>query len=65
MRDNDNGKRLHFTLNSYDRKALEFVRNKTNSSMSASAALRVCIRAAALQLGFNGPRDASDEIYGK
>ena len=62
--DNDNGKRFHITLNAYDQRALEFVRNARGKA-SAVAAMRVCVRAAALQLGFTGAMDDSQEIFSK
>lgn len=62
--DNDNGRQFHITLNNYDRRALDFVRS-SKGAISKSAALRVCIRAAALQLGFSGALDASQEIFEK
>lgn len=55
MKDNDNGKQFHITLNGYDRRALQFFRFKYGPEISSSAAIRACIRAAALKLGFNEP----------
>ena len=53
MKDNDNGKRFHITLNRIDLDCLEFMR--LTHGVSMSAAIRVSIRAAAKNLGFNGP----------
>ncbi len=61
--DNDNGHRFHLTLNSYERKALEFVRLTQAEKMSYAKAIRTCIKAAALQLGFNGALDAAEEVF--
>ncbi len=50
--DSDYDKELHVRLNKYDREALAFMR--ANHGVSAAGAVRMCIRAAARQLGF-GP----------
>lgn len=52
--DNDNGKQFHITLGAYDRNALKFFRDR-QGDLSASAAIRACIRAAAMKLGFPPP----------
>lgn len=54
MKDNDNGTRFHVTLNAYDKEALKFFRLR-QGDLSASAAIRACIRAAAMKLGFRPP----------
>lgn len=53
--DNDNGVRYHITLNKYDREALEHM--GAVHGVSRSAAIRVCIRAAALNVGFKPPTE--------
>jgi hypothetical protein len=63
LMDNDNGKRFHVTLNSYERKALEFVRLQQADRMSRTKTIGVCIRAAAIQLGFNGSLDAAEDVF--
>lgn len=52
--DNDNGVRFHITLNKYDRDALDYMKNA--HGVSRSAAIRVSIRAAAVQIGFAKPQ---------
>jgi hypothetical protein len=61
--DNDNGKRFHVTLNAYDRRALEFVRGKVGGNISMTKAIVASVRAAAIQLGFNGAMEPSQEIF--
>ncbi len=57
--DNDNGKQFHITLNAYDRAAL--ARMRAHYGTSWSGAIRSCIRAAALGIGFKPPDVASEE----
>lgn len=51
--DNHNDRRFHVTLAPYDVEALRFMRAHHGTSLTA--AIRVCIRAAARQLGFKPP----------
>jgi hypothetical protein len=58
-------KMFHVRLNSYERKALEFVRQSQADKMSKTRTIGICIRAAAIQLGFSGALDAAEEIFRK
>ena len=60
MKDNDNGKRFHITLNRIDLDCLDFM--SATHGVSLSAAIRMSIRAAAKNLGFNGKTEATTEI---
>lgn len=58
-KDNEGRHRYHIRLNSYDRKCLEYM--KARHGISWAAAMRVCVRAAAWQMGFPKPSELDRE----
>lgn len=56
--DNENGKQYHIRLNNYDREALN--RMQVHYGTSWAGAIRACIRAAAMQIGFKPPPVPTD-----
>jgi len=57
----DSAEELHIRLSSYEKKALDFMRAR-HSGVSRTEAVRLCIRASAMRLGFKDPDFASSDI---